>query len=165
MTHDVGLQTMAALGLVALLATAGCATPYAYDFHLTDPGVRPPAKPGGAEAIEDADVRAEIFVDVAAGAVLLNVTNKTDQVLQIEWAAITLTHADGSVTSLRPDVDLGWLQPQATVAARLFVIALPHSGSEAAAYEGRRFQLNVPAVVRRQSKLYHYALTAHVREL
>ena len=165
MTHDVGIKTMAALGLVALLASADCATPYAYDFHLTDPGVRPPAKPGGAEAIEDADVRAEIFVDVAAGAVLLNVTNKTDQVLQIEWAAITLTRGDGSVTSLRPDVDLGWLQPQATVAARLFVIALPHSGSEAAGYEGRHFQLNVPAVVRRQSKLYHYALTAHVREL
>ena len=156
---------MAALGLVALLGSVGCATPYAYDFHLTDPGARPPPAPGGAEAIEDADVRAEILVEVAAGAVLLTVTNKTDQVLQIEWAAITLTRADGSVTSLRPDVDVGWLQPQATVAARLFVIALPHSGSEAAAYEGRRFQLNVPAVVRRQAKLYHYALTAHVREL
>ena len=165
MTHNLGLKTTAALVLEALHAAAGCATPYAYDFHLTDPGVLPPAKPGGAEAIEDADVRAEIFVDVAAGAVLLNVTNKTDQVLQIEWAAITLTHSDGSVTSLRPDVDLGWLQPQATVAARLFVVALPHSGSDAAAYEGRRFQLNVPAVVRRQSKLYHYALTAHVRAL
>jgi hypothetical protein len=156
---------MAALGLVALLASAGCATPYAYDFHLTDPGVRAPATPGGAEAVEDADVRAEIFVDVAAGAVLLNVTNKTDQVLQIQWAAITLTRSDGNVASLRPDVDLGWLQPQATIAARLVVIALPHSGSEAAAYEGRSFQLNVPAVVRRQSRLYHYALTAHVREL
>ena len=78
-------------------------------------------KPGGAEAIEDADVRAEILVDVAAGAVLLTVTNKTDQVLQIDWAAIALTRDDGIVTSLRPDVDLGWLQPQATVAARLFV--------------------------------------------
>lgn len=158
-------KTMAALGLVALLASTGCATPYVYDFHLTDPGVRPPAILGGAEAIEDADVTAEIFVDVAAGAVLLNVTNKTDQVLQIQWAAITLTSGDGSVTSLRPNVDLGWLQPQATVVARLFAIALPHSGSEATAYEGRRFQLNVPAVVRRQSKLYHYALTAHVRKL
>ena len=165
MTHDVGMKTMAALGLVALLASASCATPYAYDFHLTDPGVRPPASPGGSEAIEDADLRAAIFVDVAAGAVLLNVTNKTDQVLQIEWTAITLTRGDGSVTDLRPDVDLGWLQPQATVAARLVVVALPHSGREAAAYEGRRFQLNVPAIVRRQPKLYHYALTAHVHPL
>jgi hypothetical protein len=165
MTHDAAIKTMAMLGLVALLASAGCATPYAYDFHLTDPGVRPPATPGGAEAIENADLRAEIFVDVAAGAVLLNVTNKTDQVLQIEWPAITLTRSDGAVTNLRPDVDVGWLQPQATVAARLVVIALPHSGREAAAYEGRRFQLNVPVIVRRQSKIYHYALTAHVRAL
>jgi hypothetical protein len=156
---------MAALGLMALLASAGCATPYAYDFHLTNPGVHPAAKPGGAETIEDADVRAEVLVEAAAGAVLLSVTNKTDQVLQIEWAAITLTRSDGSVTGLRPDVDLGWLQPQATLAARLFGLALPRSGREAAAYEGRRFQLNVPAVVRRQSKVYHYALTAHVRAL
>ena len=165
MTHDVGLKKMAALGFVALLASAGCATPYAYDFHLSDPGVRPPASPGGAEAIEDADLRAEIFVDVAAGAILLNVTNKTDQVLQIEWAAITLTRGDGGVANLRPDVDLGWLQPQATVAARLVVVALPHAGAEAAAYEGRRFQLNLPAVVRRQPKVYRYTLTAHVRAL
>lgn len=156
---------MAALGLVALLGSAGCATPYAYEFHVTDRDVRPPAKPGGAEAIEDADLRAEIFVDATGGAILLNLTNKTDQVLQIEWAAITLTRDDGRVTDLRPDVDLGWLQPQATVAARLVAIALPHSGSDAAAYQGRRFQLNVPAVVRRQSRLYHYALTAHVRAL
>jgi hypothetical protein len=165
MTDHSGLRTVAALGLLALLASAGCAIPYAYDFHLTDPRVRPPATPGGAEAIEDATLRAEVFVDVAAGVVLLNLTNRTDQVLQIDWAGITLTRSDGNVTSLRPDVDLGWLQPQATVAARLVVIALPHSGPEAAAYEGRRFQLNVPAIVRRQATVYHYALTAHVRAL
>ena len=84
-------------------------------------------------------------------AILLNVTNRRTKV-QIEWAAITLTHSDGSVTSLRPDVDLGWLQPRPPP-PRPFATALPHSGSEAAAYEGRRFQLNVPAVVRRQSAL------------
>ena len=44
MTHDVRIKVIAALGLVALLASAGCATPYAYDFHLTDPGVHPAAK-------------------------------------------------------------------------------------------------------------------------
>ncbi len=165
MTDGGGVKTVAALGLLALLVAAGCAAPYAYDFHLTDPGVQAAATPGGAETIEDADLRAEISVDVAAGALSLSVTNKTDQVLQVDWAGITLTHADGTVTGLRPDVDLGWLQPQATVAARLVVIALPHSGVEAAAYQGRRFQLNVPAIVRRQAKLYHYGLTAHVRAL
>ena len=102
---------------------------------------------------------------MAAASVLLELTNKTDQVLQIQWAGITLTRSDGRVTSLRPDVDLGWIQPHATVTARLFAIALPRSGSKAAAYEGQRFHLNLPAVVRREQKLYHYALSAHVRKL
>ena len=155
---------MAALGFV-LLAFAGCASPYAYDFHLTDPGVHPAMKPGGAERVEDQDVSAGILVDVPAAAVLLEITNKTDEVLQVEWAAITLTLNDGRVTSLRPDVDVGWIQPHATNATRLCAIALPRSGSKAAAYEGQRFRLNVPAVVRRQRKLYHYALSAHVRKL
>jgi hypothetical protein len=119
----------------------------------------------GAETIEDADLRAEISVDVPGAAILLSVTNKTDQVLQIGWAAISLTGADGSVADLRPDADLGWVEPQATAAARLVALALPRSGGDAAAYEGRQFQLNVPAVVRRQSRVYHYALTAHVRAL
>jgi hypothetical protein len=165
MTHHIGIEDAAAVGIVALLAFTGCASQYAYDFHLTNPGAHPAVKPGGAEMVEDADVKAEILVDVAAGAVLLDITNKTDEVLQVEWAAITLTRSDGRVTSLRPDVDLGWIQPQATVAARLLVIALPRSGSEAAAYQGQRFQLNVPAVVRREPTLHHYALSAHVREL
>jgi hypothetical protein len=148
----MGIEDASALCIVALLASAGCATPYAYDFHLTAP-------------TEDADVGAEILVDVAAGALRLDITNKTDELLQVEWAAITLTRSDGRVTSLRPDVDLGWIQPHATLAARLFAIALPRSGSEATAYEGQRFQLNLPAVVRREPKIYHYALSAHVREL
>ena len=165
MSHDIGIEDVAAVGIVVMLAAAGCASQYAYDFHLTDPSVHPAVNLGGAEMVEDADVRAEILVDVAAAAVLLDFTNKTDEVLQVEWAAITLTRSDGRVTSLRPDVDLGWIQPHATVAARLFVIALPRSGSKAAAYEGQRFQLNLPAVVRREQRLYHYALSAHVRKL
>ena len=150
MSHDIEIKKVAALGFV-LLAFAGCASQYAYDFHLTP--------------VEDQDVSAEILVDVAAAAVLLEITNKTDEVLQVEWAATTLTRGDGKVTSLRPDVDLGWIQPHATVATRLVAIALPRSGSKAAAYEGQRFQLNLPAVVRREQRVYHYALSAHVRKL
>jgi len=152
-THDIGITKVVALGFV-LLAFAGCATQYAYDFHLTDPAT-----------VEDHDVSAQIRIDVVAAAVLLELTNKTDEVLEVEWAAITLTRSDGTVTSLRPDVDLGWIQPHATVATRLFAIALPRSGRKAAAYEGQRFDLNLPAVVRREPKLYHYTLSAHVRQL
>ena len=122
MTHDIGLKKVAVLGFVLLLGFAGCASQYAYDFHLTEPGVHPAVKPGGAETVEDQDIRAEVLVDVAAAAVLLDLTNKTDEVLEVEWAAITLTRSDGRVTSLRPDVDLGWIQPHTTVATRLFAI-------------------------------------------
>jgi hypothetical protein len=162
MTHDLGIEALATLGVVAWLASVGCARHHVYDFHLTGPGIHPAVTLGGAEMVEDRDVRLEILVDVAAAAVLLDITNKTDEVLQVEWAAITLTRSDGRVTSLRPDVDLGWIQPHETIAARLFAIALPSSGSEAAAHEGQIFQLNLPAVVRREPRLYHHALRAHV---
>jgi hypothetical protein len=162
MTHDLGIEALATLGVVVSLASAGCARHHVYDFHLTGPGVHPAVTLDGAEMVEDADVRVEILVDVATAAVLLEVTNKTDEVLQVDWAAITLTRSDGRVTSLRPDVDLGWIQPHAMIAARLFAIALPGSGSEAAAHEGHVFQLNLPAVVRREPRLYHHALRADV---
>ena len=69
-------------------------------------------------------------------------------------------------TKTRPNhVDLGWLPPGVTLAARLFPLALPHSGSAALANQGRRFQLNVPVIVRREAKVYHFTLAAHVREL
>jgi hypothetical protein len=154
----------AKLALVARLALVGCASRYDYTFHLTDPGVHPAGAPGEREMLEDADVKAEILVDGEAEAVLLDVTNKTDQVLQVEWAEISFTRPDGTWTTLRPDVDLGWLQPGAMLAARLFPLGLPHSGSAAAANQGRRFQLNVPVIVRREAKAYHFTLTAHVRE-
>jgi len=158
------IRSGARLALVALLALVGCASHYEYTFHLTEPGVRPAASPGEPEMLEDADVKAELLVDGVAEAVLLDVTNKTDQVLQVEWAEISITRPDGTGTSLRPDVDLGWLPPGATLAARLFPIALPHSGRAALANQGRRFQLNVPVIVRREPKVYHFTLTAHVRE-
>jgi len=155
---------LALVTLLALLAGGGCATSYEYSFHLTEPGVHPAAAPGGPEMLEDADVKAEILVDGAAEAVLLDVTNKTDQVLQVEWAQISLARPDRTETTLRPDVDLGWIQPGEKLAAKLFPLALPHSGNAALHNQGRQFQLNVPMIVRREAKAYHFTLTAHVRE-
>jgi hypothetical protein len=150
--------------LIALVALVGCASHYDYTFHLTEPGVHPASKPGDPEMLEDADVKAEVLVDGVAEAVLLDVTNKTDQVLQVGWAEISMTHPDGTGTTLRPDVDLGWVQPGAKLAARLFPLALPHTGSAAAANRGRRFQLHVPVIVRREAKVYHFTFIAYVRE-
>ncbi len=156
---------MKALALAVVLA--GCASHYGYTFHVTDPGARAGA-PGGPETLEDADVKADVLVDPKAEAIVLTLTNKTDQILAVEWNDIRLTRTDGrvsAVTTLRPDTDLGWIQPGANLVARLLPLALPRSGDAAAAYEGRRFDLQVPLIVRRETKLYHYSLVAHVRVL
>lgn len=153
-----------ALGL--LLASVGCGLPYAYSFHLDNRGAHPAAKPSEREVLDDADVRAEILVDpTGARAVLLDLTNETDQVLQVEWAQITMTGSDGSSTSLRPHVDLGWILPGATMSARLVPFALPPSGDRAAGYQGSRFELLIPMIVRREPKLYRYSFAVDVRAI
>ena len=150
----------------ALCLSLGCATQYAYSFHLANSATAPASSAGGREVTEDADLRAELLIDPAgAEAVLCDLTNKTDQVLQVDWAHLAVIHAGGSVTSLRPDVDLGWIQPGAKLAARLTPFVLPRSGSAAAAYEGQQLELDVPVIVRRERRLYRYAFTAHVRKL
>jgi hypothetical protein len=153
------------LGLLVLLASVGCASRYAYTFQLTDPGAHHATSAGESDAIEDADLKAEILVDPTADALVLDLTNKTDQVLQIDWAKIAIARPSGNTTTLRPDVDLGWLLPGAHTAAKLFPIALPRSGRAAVANEGRAFRLSVPAIVRREVRVYHFTLVAHVREL
>jgi hypothetical protein len=149
--------------LVALLAGIGCARSYTYTFHLADPGAHPAPRPGDPDMLEDADLKAEVLVDAADAAVRLDMTNKTDEVLQVAWAEISLVRPDGIATTLRPDADLGWLAPGAKQAARLFPIVLPHEGSAAAANRNRQFQLNVPVIVRREAKVYHFNLIANVR--
>jgi hypothetical protein len=148
-----------------LLAALGCATPYTYSFHLESPGARPSLK-AGEQALEDADVRAEILVDpTGAQAILLDLTNKTDLPLQVEWTRITMTGSDGRATTPRPDVDLGWIPPGATQSVRLVPFALPASGSQAESYQGQRFELAVPMIVRRESKLFRYPFAVNVRKL
>jgi hypothetical protein len=152
--------------LVALLATAACATPYAYTFHAVGDGARPASAPGAREVVEDADVRAEILFDPATQhAILLDVTNKTDQVLQVEWSRISLTRTDGLRTRPRPDVDLGWIRPGETQTARLIPFVLPRSGDAALALRGQRFELEVPTIVRREPKRYRYTFSVQLQEL
>ncbi len=155
-----------ALVLSLLPATVGCATPYAYTFHLENQGARAAEKPHGGEAIEDADVRAEILLDpTSARAILFDLTNKSDQVLQVEWAHITMRRSDGTATSLRPQEDLGWILPGATTSTRLVPFVLPRTGGEAASYQGNHFELVVPMIVHRESREYRYSFAVTVREI
>lgn len=153
----------AGLGLgVALWLTAGCATQYAYTFEVSNPGAKRSA-PNTPDIIDDADLMAEVLVDTVADAIQLALTNKTDQVLQVDWANVALTRPGGAATMLRPDTDLGWIAPGAHVVARLFPFALPRKGDAAAANNGQTFQLAVPTTVRREAKVFRYTLVAHVR--
>lgn len=157
---------MKTLALGALLALASCATPYAYCFHLENPGAKPASTPGGGEVMEDADIRTEIAVDpTGAQAILVDLSNKTDQVLQVEWTRISVTRSDGSSSTPRPDVDVGSIFPGSSQRARLAPFALPRSGSPAASYQGARFELAIPMIVRRESSLRRYSFTVDVRKL
>lgn len=136
---------------IVLLGCAACAPHYAYTFEIP--------------AAADRDLGADIVVDAKANTIALDLTNRTDQVLQIEWAKVSITDKSGLVTPLRPDWDLGWLQPGASVSAHLYPLALPDRGKAAAAYEGESLELTVPVIVRREAKQYHYSLVAHVHEI
>jgi hypothetical protein len=154
------------LAMTALLASAGCAAPYAYRFDLTDPGARFTGRSGARDSVEDADVRVVIEPDpTGVAAVLLEVTNKTAELLQIDWAQIELRHADGTVSSLRPDGDLGWILPGRQQAAWLSPFVLPQQGPAAAAYDGQRLELVVPMTVRREARAYHYHFVVHAQPL
>jgi hypothetical protein len=134
-----------------LIVLAACSHQYDYAFHTTAPS-------------EDADLRAEVHVDTAHQTVELAVTNKTDQVLQVEWARIALVRADGRGIVLHPDVDLGWIPPGATQPARLVPLAVPTRDKAALADDGKRFALRVPMIVRRERRIFDIALVAQVHE-
>src|SRR5947207_13282813 len=100
---------------VALLALAACSSTYAYSFHVD--GAHP--APGGLEAVEDDNIKAEIQIDATSQGVRIDVTNKTDQIVQVGWGDVALLRADGHGTTLRPDSDLGWIQPGQVQSAHL----------------------------------------------
>ena len=154
------------LGLfAALFVLTSCATPYAYRFDPIDASAAPDPAAAGCPRRNDADVRAELRIDpTGERAIFMTVTNQTDQVLQVEWKKLTMTRADGLVTTLRPDADLGWIEPSQKQLARLIPFALPPAGDAALTLDGQRFQLEVPMIVRRERRTYCYGLLAHVRE-
>jgi hypothetical protein len=131
-----------------LVLVAGCGTSYTYRF---DPV---------ANAQDDA-VKAD--VRVADDSIELDLQNKTDQVLQVEWNKISLDRGDGTTTRLHPSSDLGWVEPGSTAVAQLVPVAFPQTGSAAAAYQGRTLELSVPVVVRHESKTYRFGVLVHVQ--
>ena len=155
---------MAAFASSLVLALASCATPYAYRFSLEKQRAVSSERPDGRVVVDDADVRAALLLDpTGERAVLLSLTNKTDQLVQVEWTRISIADSGGSPITLHPDVELGWIAPGATASARLIPFALPLSGDAAARYQGRRFELVIPMIVRTEPEVFHYAFVAQVK--
>ena len=148
------------IGVVAA-GSLGCDSHFAYHFQLTDPGAQ--AATDGGSALEDPDCKAEIqFIHDAA---VFKLTNKTDEVLQVEWAQITLDLGGGIVDTPRPDVDLGWVAPGATITARLVPIALPQTLVGVSRFRNGHVELDVPVIVRHEARTFHFHFATSVREL
>jgi hypothetical protein len=136
-----------------VVGVAGCATHYRYQFQLADPG--------NGETFEDALVKAHLVVD--GDAIRFELTNKTDETLQVEWNQIRLARGDGTTTALHPATDLGWITAGASATTELVPLAFPHVGDAAAAYQNRTLELAVPVIVKREPHTYRFHFVVHVK--
>jgi hypothetical protein len=152
---------------LSLFAVAGCAAGnYAYSFDLTNPGAHNLTKPGERDTLEDADVKAEILVDPTSfQAILLDLTNKTEVPLQVQWDQISMIAPDHTQMPLRPDGGLGAVEPTARVTARLVPFTLPSQGEAAKAYDDSTWELVVPMLVRGSPTEKRYMLKARANKL
>jgi hypothetical protein len=150
-----------------VLAVGGCAAGnYAYSFDLTNPGAHNLTKPGERDTLEDADVKAEILVDPTSfQAILLDVTNKTEVPLQVQWDQISMVAPDHTQMPLHPDGGLGAVEPTARVTARLVSFTLPSQGEAAKAYDNTDWQLVVPMLVRGSPTEKRYTMHARTNKL
>jgi len=151
--------------LLGAVAQGGCSTAnYYYSFDLSDPGARNITKPGERAALEDSDVKSEILVDATSfKAILLDLTNKTDQPLGVQWDQIVMTGPDQVARPLRPDTSLNAVDAGRKVVARLVPFQLPSQGGAAANLDQAHFELDVPLTIRGAPKMYryHFVATAH----
>jgi hypothetical protein len=152
---------------LALLACVGCApATYLYSFDLTDPGAQNFQDFRRPDALEDGDVKVELRADPTEfKAVALDVTNKTDQTLQVAWDQISIIDPMHGQNPLRPNAPLGAVEPTAKMSALLVPFELPAVGPAAAAYDGTNFEVVVPMVVRGTAREYRYHLHVTMKKL
>jgi hypothetical protein len=137
-----------------LVTLAGCATPYAYHFQLAE-------SPAPGDTFEDAVVKARLRVE--GDAIELDLTNKTDEVMQVAWSKVKLDRGDGTTTALHAAKDLGWITPGASARADLVPVAFPHEGDAALAYQNRNIELSVPVIANREPSTYRFHFVVSVK--
>ena len=153
----------ALVGAGLLLLVSACAAPsYTFSFDLTDPGARNLPKSNERDSLEDVDIRTELLLDpVNFQAVLLDITNKTAEEVQVDWRQVAMVMPDHMQLPLRPDGPVAPIQAGGRVVVRLVTFTLPTVGDSAARFENQEFQLVVPMVIRGTPKQQRYHLRAH----
>ena len=164
MSYRVAMRLLSILAFVSL---SGCSYwQYVYGFDVTDPGAVNYKDFRRPDVLEDADVKLEVRADPTEfRAVALDVTNHTNDVLGINWGGIVLVGPDHVETALAPQSSLGPVQPGAKVQAVLGPFALPSVGGEARAYDGAKFELVIPTVVRGAPHEYRVHLRATLKHV
>jgi hypothetical protein len=148
---------------IFVLLLIGCApATYLYDFDLTDPGAQNFKDFRRPDVMEDADVKVEIRADPTEfKAVALDITNKTDAPLMVQWEQISIVGPDHEQRPLRPNSAVGSIEPMAKLSTVLVPFELPAIGSAAKFYDNTDFELYVPMMVRGSLREARYHL--HVR--
>jgi hypothetical protein len=153
------MRTAIFVGLLLL----GCAPRhYLFSFDLTDPGAQNFKDFRRPDVMEDADLKVEIRVDPTEfKAVALDITNKTEQSLFVQWEGIAIVGPDHEQRPLRPNAPVGEIEPGARVSAVLGPFELPAIGSAAKFYDETDFELVLPLTVRGAPRESRYHL--HVK--
>jgi hypothetical protein len=152
---------------LAALLLVGCAPAnYLYSFDLTDPGAVNFADARRPDVEEDPDVRAEMRLDpVEFRAIALDLTNKTEVPLQVQWDQISLVTPDGQQRPVRPQAPLAPIEPSAKISTVLSPFELPSQGSAAKFYDGTTFELVIPLLVRGTPREYRFHLRAKLTKI
>ena len=96
---------------------------------------------------------------------LLDIINKTNDLILVDWNNIVLITPEGNQIPLRPDQMEGPIQPTARSSARLVTFSLPTRGGAASQYDNQVFQLVVPMQVHGALREYRYHMLAHAQSL
>jgi hypothetical protein len=145
----------------------GCApATYLYDFDLTDPGAQNFKDFRRPDVMEDADLKVEIRADPTEfKAVALDITNKTDAPLMVQWGQISIVGPDHEQRPLRPNSGVGSIEPMAKVSTVLVPFELPQIGGAAKFYDDTDFELVVPMVVRGMMREARYHLHVKLKKI
>jgi len=153
--------------LFALPLLAACAPAhYLYGFDVVEPGAVNFKDFRRPDVLEDPNVKLEVRADpTELRAIALDVTNRTEVPLLVEWGRISIISPDHMERRITPQQPLGEIEPSAKLPALLATFELPSVGDSAKMNDGQVFELVVPVGVRGAAREYRVHLRATVQKL